>query len=605
MKKFILPLIIISFGFIPAIGQGVGTIFVTGSGNDFVYVDNTYIYTTDEVRISNPTSFVYLRRDGQLLQSGNVANRGLGFLSVYQEGSVNNYQYNYWCSPVGVPSAGIGNKLFGLSGIYNPTSVTSSTIASVTSSYDGTASPFAVSDSWIYKFQASSLYTQWLYTGATTTLLAGEGFTMKGTSGTDATTILGVQNNSGSKQRYDFRGRPNNGDITINLLDQQRTLTGNPYSSTIDLSAFLTDATNSTGVAYFWEHDKTANSHYLASYRGGYGTFSPVSRGGTGIYVPATYATYDGAGNNTGVYSNPNNTFQRRFCPIGQGFMIEGNASGTTATMSNIYRVYVKEGAATFSEFEKGGAGANDFLPEIASVSGFDYTTVSTAGVPQIKFNTLLDNQGIRQMVLAFDPAATDGMDHAMDALTADTDIPSDAFFVVDDKNVVIDVINFDIDKKIPVGFKNNEEANFKITVKEIINFTGADNVYLHDKISDMYFDIKNNFYETVLPAGINTTQYEITFKNGKKPYVAIGESSIKIGLSNATNVLTIQNPEKITLATCSLYDVVGKQIFVKNVLGANESYEFPVSGLSEGIYIVRLNMGSNTEMSKKIMIKK
>jgi hypothetical protein len=31
---------------------------------------------------------------------------------------------------------------------------------------------------------------------------------MKGTSA-DATTVLGVQNNPGSQQRYDFRGKPN------------------------------------------------------------------------------------------------------------------------------------------------------------------------------------------------------------------------------------------------------------------------------------------------------------------------------------------------------------------------------------------------------------
>lgn len=606
MKKLILPLTIAAFGWMTLAAQTTGTIFITGSGNDYIYVDNTFIYTTDEIRISSPTSFVYMRRDGQLLQSGNVPNRGLGFLSTYQEGSTNNFQYNYWCSPVGVPSAGTGNKLFGLAGMYGANDITSSTVAAMAAGYDGTASPFTISESWIYKYQLGDVYSGWSYVGTGTTLDAGEGFTMKGTSGTDATSILGVANNPGSKQRYDFRGRPNNGDITINLADGKRTLTGNPYPSTIDLSAFLTDAVNSTGVAYFWEHDKTADSHNLNAYRGGYGTFSPVSRGGTGIYVSAAYSTYDGEGNSTGVYSNPNFVFERRFSPIGQGFMIEGNASGITATMSNNYRVYVKEGAATFSEFERGTNDATaDFLTEIQSVSGFDYTTVSTAGIPQIKFNTLLNNQGIRQMVLAFDPTATDGADHAMDALMPGDSTPADVYFLIEDKGYVIDVIDFDADKRIPVGFKNTEEANFKITVKEVINFTGAQNVYLHDKVSDMYFDIKNNFYEMVLPAGVNNTQYEITFKNGDKPIVEVGTSSLEVLLSSATNVLTIANPEKIALANCSLYDVVGKLIFSKNDLGANESYEFPVSGLSEGVYIVRVITNGNSEISKKVIVRK
>jgi hypothetical protein len=33
-------------------------------------------------------------------------------------------------------------------------------------------------------------------------------------------------------------------------------LTGNPYPSAIDLSAF-NEQTNCTGIAYFWEQDKT------------------------------------------------------------------------------------------------------------------------------------------------------------------------------------------------------------------------------------------------------------------------------------------------------------------------------------------------------------
>ncbi len=111
---------------------------------------------------------------------------------------------------------------------------------------------------------------------------------------------------------------------------------------------------------------------------------------------------------NTGVYSSPNNTFQRRFSPIGQGFMIEGNASGATVTMKNNYRVYVKEGALNFSEFEK-GAGLGKEQEKTPQDSYLKYHQFQDLiilryllhAVPQIQFNTLLNNQGIRQMVLS------------------------------------------------------------------------------------------------------------------------------------------------------------------------------------------------------------
>jgi hypothetical protein len=39
-------------------------------------------------------------------------------------------------------------------------------------------------------------------------------FTMKGTAGTDDTTVGGVHNNIEVPQRYDFRGKPNDGTMS-------------------------------------------------------------------------------------------------------------------------------------------------------------------------------------------------------------------------------------------------------------------------------------------------------------------------------------------------------------------------------------------------------
>jgi hypothetical protein len=97
---------------------------------------------------------------------------------------------------------------------------------------------------------------------------------------------------------------------------------------------------------------------------------------------------------------------------------------------------------------------------------------------PQIRFNTLLNNQGVRQLVLAFVPEATDGVDRAMDALSTSDDSPADIYFVIDDSEYVIDAVKFDADKKIPIGFRNTNEANFKISVKEVLNFTESESFF-------------------------------------------------------------------------------------------------------------------------------
>jgi hypothetical protein len=46
-----------------------------------------------------------------------------------------------------------------------------------------------------------------------------------------------------------LEGKPNDGTIPITVLNLQ-FLTGNPYPSAIDLSSFLIEQTNCTGIAY-------------------------------------------------------------------------------------------------------------------------------------------------------------------------------------------------------------------------------------------------------------------------------------------------------------------------------------------------------------------
>ena len=302
------------------------------------------------------------------------------------------------------------------------------------------------------------------------------------------------------------------------------------------------------------------------------------------------------------------NPYERRFSPVGQGFIIDGLVNGTVQ-MKNSYRVFVKEGQANNSQFERTSSSnkpktSEAYLSDIKSVSGFDYKTVSIAPTPQIRFNTLLNNQGVRQMVLAFIPGATDGVDRAMDALSSSDEMPADVYFVINNDEYLINAVNFDIDKKIPLGFKNTDTANFKITVKGIVNFTGTNAVYLHDKTTDLYHDIKNSFYDVTLPKGVNNTRFEITFKNN----VTLGvdettRESFVVYQDNKAKNLMISNPLLMELAACNLYDVAGKLIFSKKDLGANTTYSFPTSGLSPGIYIVKIATKDKIEVGQKIII--
>ncbi|TGD56895.1 T9SS type A sorting domain-containing protein [Flavobacterium humi] len=581
--------------------------------NSYMYVNDEMVYVKQDVELNSANSTIYLRNNGQLLQgtTGSGINKGTGSLSVFQEGSTNNFQYNYWCSPVGGALAAAGNSPFGIPQLGVPITATATTAATIlpSSNPNGTSGTGALSIAarWIYRYSAGTTYNDWIYVNAASTIGAGQGFTMKGTSGSDSTIPFSGagSNNSGSAQRYDFRGKPNDGTINVPVTNGTMTLTGNPYPSAIDMQLLLTDPTNTSlcdGTALYWEHDKTVNSHYAEQYRGGYGVYN----GATNVYTPATFYTYTGGGTQGPVYSTPMNMYQRRFAPIGQGFMLRG-ISGGNVQIKNTHRVYRREGIPNNSQFERNAneddtAGNYEAIPNVA---GIDYTQISKAITPSIRINASLNGRAVRQIALVFTPNAVDGLDKA-DSKSGDiaSNLPYDMYLFLNNTEYMHSATNFAMDKVFPVGFKNNTAAVFKIQVASLDNLHDVSQVFLHDKVTGLYHDIKNTEFQLSLPAGVSNNRFEITLQDTTLSTDDAIAANFKIFEDNASYTLIIKNPNVIALESCYLYDISGKIIFSKKDLGANPDYEFSTSGLSEGIYIVKLITEDNREVTQKITIK-
>lgn len=613
------------------------------SPNSYVFVNDAYLYVQQDVNLDNNGNF-YLRNKSQLLQ-GNTSsslNQGLGNLSIFQEGTSNNFGYNYWCSPVGVPSATVGNGNFGITRLNRPTAIITSSPATIlsASSLNGvsTNSSLSIASRWIYKYVQSNQYGQWSYVGNTSTINPGEGFTMKGVSGSDsvvADAVEGVANNSGNNQRYDFRGKPNEGTINIPVGNTagpdypNRTLTGNPYPSAINLNLFLLENSGYTvnysdgtysltgspiinGSAYFWEHEKPATSHYVSQYIGGYGVY--VANGATafspGTYTSATWNTYNGDGTPNTTGSSTGSAYLRMFTPIGQGFKVQGEVASGNAQMKNLYRAFVKEGVASNSEFERSSNVnfSNNNWEEIPNVANVDYTQFSKLQVPQFKIHTIMNDEFTRETVIAFNNNASDSYDFALDALAPDSNLPRDVYFPLEgDKQFVISTLPFDIDKKMPIAFKTDIQATFKLSVNELINFDLAQEIFVHDKETDIYYDIKNSFFSITLSPGVYKTRFEITFKNTDATLGLDDEiiSSFEVYQNNDNQELTIFNTLQKDVKSIKLYDVTGKLVINKTNLGTSEQIQVSTSGLSDGVYFVKLTTHDNFNVDKKVSISK
>lgn len=591
------------------------------SPNSYVFVNDQFVYVTQDVNLNAATSNFYLRNNSQLLQgtAGAGANRGLGNLSIFQEGTSGATKYNYWCSPVGVPNAAAGNQSFGITRLNRPTTLTASTAATMLpmSALDGLSTPLSIAPRWIYTFSTSSTYAQWGLVGTASTIAPGLGFTMKGTDladGTIADATEGVANNAGG-QRYDFRGLPNDGSMSNLVSVGNFTLVGNPYPSAINLKHFLIGGAsdgfpailgnpNTTGVAYFWE--QAGSTHYITDYNGGYGIYTPA----TNIYTPAAFWNYDSSGNQEINIADPGTIYERKFSPVGQGFMVRGAVAGNV-TMRNYYRAFVKEGVANESEFERNSNQDRlidpEFYPEIPNVAGIDYTQMKKGSSPHLRINSVYNNGPTAPTTLAFDDRATDNFDFGFDGHSASNLTPMEFYYIIEGETEGFTALatNFDIDKRIPVGFRTNQQANFKVSVIDAYNFDDSQKVYIHDKESGIYYDIKDGVFDMNMPVGDNKTRFEITFKNFNEVLNTNDNdiNSFQVFQNNNNSMLTIVNTLKKDVTSLSLYDVTGKIVVSKLNLGKSDQYEISTSGLSDGIYIVKLSTRDNLSIDKKVSI--
>lgn len=571
------------------------------SNSNYLFSNDVVLFAEDDVNLENADSYIYLRNDAQLIQgNGTTGNSGVGKLSTYQNGTVHNYAYNYWCSPVGNTTAddNLNRDFTPNNVIYDVTSAPiTSSLATYTNNVNGTSTPLVISNRWLYSYDPGTVYSEWDFIGQSGTLSSGYGFTMKGTSG------------SGNNQLYDFRGKPNNGTISCNVLNNELTLVGNPYPSALDAVDFIHDATNAssiTGTLYYWEHDLTVASHNVASYVGGYATYTIAADGTGESFVDATFDTYnaDGSFNSTGASStNGKNTY--RYIPIGQGFMVEGVANGTVRT-TNDHREYYKQ-SNTNSEFFRSSnnsmRNSNETTPELI----YDENGLQILPSEYKRFRINIDFNDIytRQILQNFHASATNGFDYGLESKSP-IDAPTDVHWVLNEVPYITQAFNFDPDLTIPLVVKLDTQHSLRFRMFDIQNFDENQSIFLHDKEKNTYYDLTRINFQTNLEAGIYNDRFEITFKNGERIDELELDNNVQqyFGFfqNNTTSQLIIQNPEQKDIIELNLFDVNGKLLINEKSIKNNQIYNISTKSLSTGTYIVALTTEEET-ITKKIII--
>ncbi|HCE54060.1 MAG TPA: hypothetical protein DER05_03260 [Lutibacter sp.] len=590
---------------------------------------NTWYFELDGV--------IDLEDESQLVQTSEsiLDQDSGGFIERDQQGTANSFNYNYWASSVGsttpsgvnqrgtgIPSINASHKLVDIlmdgtiaaepnkNGVINFQPAHWAADAGVTT-------PIIISTYWLYTFNgADNNYGAWKSINENTLLIAGEGYTMKGTSGAV---------NIGIQQNYVFRGKPNNGDYTLFILKGNDRLIGNPYPSAMDADEFIKDNIKETinskagrntknifnGALYFWDHFGEKNSHYLKDYVGGYATYTLMG-GAKAFAIDTRINTTSGLSS----WKIP-----KQFIPVNQGFFVIAALNGLTGTTPTI-----NGGDIVFKNSQR------IFMPEAIGNSVF-MKGVNTKPVRTSSWNKKsiaepdenLDKRSKiwlqfdspngyhRQLLVGVDENASNHFDLGYDAPIADIG-KEDMFWIFDGGKFVIQgVNNFNSGQELHLGLLVSKTGMARIKIDAIENMDENISVHITDKLTGETHNISHKPFEINLVAGNYSERFALTFKMQKlvaedvSPEVLVQAEKkslikgIQVVMNNAIGEIQIKNNSDDEIIDIALHNYLGQTIKTWNTNFNRRIISLPIN-MAAGVYVTKIRTKNRTFVEKIVI---
>ncbi|WP_295338586.1 T9SS type A sorting domain-containing protein [Flavobacterium sp.] len=539
--------------------------------------------------------------EAQIVQNGTSANTttGTGKVLKDQQGTISSYHYNYWSSPVSTNGTTytIGGVLRdGTESSSNPFNPGVINFGSGSGFADGAlTSPIKLSTSWMYKYTSlNANYAGWQFVGVNGSIKIGEGFTMKGPSGSVP---------ASEQQNYVFSGKPNNGNISLTIGMNQTYLVGNPYPSALDADEFIKDnikdgdgraASNIfNGALYFWDHFG-GQTHILNQYIGGYATYTLM--GGV-VAISNDPLT---ANNGTNGVKTP-----KRYIPVAQGFFIgttnvapltsnnpnlTSPVTGGTVMFKNTQRVFKTESAANSVFFRN--------QQEEQSVSSDERSKI------RLLFQSPL--QTYRQILIGTDENTTNSFDIGYDAPIIDLN-PDDFYWNIDNNKFSIQAVsNFTSDQVIPLGVQTSVEGLCTIKILGLDNIASSTAIYIHDNQTGIYHNLSEGDFSISLPTGEYNNRFSLRFSSQTLSNDVPKQINPIIYFTNNDNMLNIKNQDlNLNFKDVSIYNILGQHLFTYSITNNDiEDLSIPIQNISSGTYIVKLNTIDQKSFSQKIIKK-
>lgn len=338
-----------------------------------------------------------------------------------------------------------------------------------------------------------------------------------------------------------FTGKPNNGDIGINVTFDNLGINyvGNPYPSPISATD-LFDANSIADALYFWTHEAPPiNGVYAAN------NYAAFNKGTGGVQAAAGGLT-------------PNGTIE-----VGQGFVVRTSGAGTLQ-FTNAMRTN-QSGGQFFRQAD------------------------ATEDRHRMWLNLSNSENNFNQILIGYVPFATMEKDNQIDAKiigyassTLSSMIDNDTF-VIQGRS-----LPFDTTDEVPLGFKAKQAGSFTIAIDHVDGlFLEGQTIYIVDQLTNSIHNLSENAFTFVSEQGTFNSRFKIVYQ----------ESMLGVSSPAITNNdwIVYKNDDKIHVQTngfeidnISIYDLTGRLLLQDdNVNSATFSCN---ANFAEQVLLVRVN---------------
>jgi len=380
----------------------------------------------------------------------------------------------------------------------------------------------------------------WVGGVANIPMVAGKGYIIRAPNGYPSSGTGLVFNGS-------FEGVPNNGIVIVPAQGGATNwnLIGNPYPAAIDADKFLiTNSSILDGTIRLWTHNSLPSA--IPAYPG----FTPHALN----YSSDDYATYNLSGSigfpadNSGI----NNDAPGKFIGAGQSFMVEGGATSGNVIFNNEMRK--KESGYDNSQFFRNGN-----------------STASEVEKNRLWLEVIHQNGKFNQTMVGYIEGATNDLDWGYDSkIRPSGDVK--IYSLVGDSKLSIQgkALPFSASDSISLGLTTILSGEFLLNLYQFDNLFENQTVYLLDKYTNTFHDIKGGMYAFTSIPGSFDDRFELRFTNetlSLNPIINTKNSILCY--VNDTNIII--KSKDIQMQSVLIFDTAGRLLFDKNKMDSSE----------------------------------